>query len=78
MQVVLNGSFRTTLTGSGHNREVVALYRWPTSTGSTVFLSGKLLIDRDTDSIFCRPHKQGGREDMHSITKVHALCVSFL
>ena len=29
MQVVLNvkGSFRTT--GSGHNREVVALYRWP-------------------------------------------------
>ena len=28
MQVVLNvkGSFRTT--GSGHNREVVALYRW--------------------------------------------------
>ena len=29
LQVVLNikGSFRTT--GSGHNREVVALYRWP-------------------------------------------------
>ena len=29
MQVVLNvkGSFRTT--GSGHNREVVAVYRWP-------------------------------------------------
>ena len=29
MQVVLNvkGSFRTT--GSGHNREVVASYRWP-------------------------------------------------
>ena len=29
MQVVLNvkGSFRTT--GSSHNREVVALYRWP-------------------------------------------------
>ena len=29
MQVALNekGSFRTT--GSGHNREVVALYRWP-------------------------------------------------
>ena len=29
MQVVLNvkGSSRTT--GSGHNREVVALYRWP-------------------------------------------------
>ena len=29
MQVVLNvnESFRTT--GSGHNREVVALYRWP-------------------------------------------------
>ena len=29
MQVVLNvkGLFRTT--GSGHNREVVALYRWP-------------------------------------------------
>ena len=29
MQVVLNvkGSFRTT--GSGHNKEVVALYRWP-------------------------------------------------
>ena len=29
MQVVLNikGSFRTT--GGGHNREVVALYRWP-------------------------------------------------
>ena len=29
MQVVPNvkGSFRTT--GSGHNREVVALYRWP-------------------------------------------------
>ena len=29
MQVVLNvtGSFRTT--GSGHNREVVALCRWP-------------------------------------------------
>ena len=29
MQVVLNvkGSFRTK--GSGHNKEVVALYRWP-------------------------------------------------
>ena len=29
MKVVLNikGSFRTT--GSGHNREVVVLYRWP-------------------------------------------------
>ena len=29
MQVVLNikGSFRTT--ESGHNREVVAIYRWP-------------------------------------------------
>ena len=29
MQVVLNvkGSFRTT--GGGHNREVVALYKWP-------------------------------------------------
>ena len=29
MQVVLNvkGLFRTT--GSGHNREVVALYKWP-------------------------------------------------
>ena len=29
MQVVLNvkGSFRTT--GSGHNKDVVALYRWP-------------------------------------------------
>ena len=29
MQVVLNvkGSFR--ITGSGHNREMVALYRWP-------------------------------------------------
>ena len=29
MQIVLNikGSF--TNTGSGHNREVVALYRWP-------------------------------------------------
>ena len=37
MQVVLNvkGSSRTT--GSGHNREVVALCRWPcTRTGSTV------------------------------------------
>ena len=26
MQVTVNGSFRTS--GSGHNREAVALYRW--------------------------------------------------
>ena len=29
MQVVLNVKGSCRITGSGHNREVVALYRWP-------------------------------------------------
>ena len=29
MQVVLNVKESSRTTGSGHNREVVALYRWP-------------------------------------------------
>ena len=53
MQIVLNvkGSFRTT--GSGHNREVVALYRWsPCFGGGGGGISTYLCIDSISHHLF--------------------------
>ena len=58
MQVVQNvkGSFRTT--GSGHNREVVALYRWPL---------GQVPLYKNKNTTTCHMHHY----PLHNLRTIH-------